>query len=128
MSDTPHETHDVLSHGPDGERVWLNLPDAAELIGTEVGKVRRMLQERVLIGMRRGERKIMSVPAELIKDGAPLPDLQGTLVVLSDSGYTDEEALRWLFTDDGYPGAPVDALRSGVGKTEVRRRAQALAF
>lgn len=108
--------------------MWLPLPDVAELIGTEVGKVRRMLQERVLIGLRRGERKILSVPADLIKDGVALPDLQGTLIVLADCGYTDEEALRWLFTDDDYPGAPVDALRSGVGKTEVRRRAQALGF
>ncbi|GAB3262935.1 Rv2175c family DNA-binding protein [Kineosporia babensis] len=128
MSDTPQENNDVLSHGPEGERVWLPLPDVAELIGTDFGKVRRMLQERVLIGMRRGERKIMCVPEELIKDGAPLPDLQGTLVVLADSGYSDEEALRWLFTEDDYPGTPVDALRSGHRKTEVRRRAQALAF
>ncbi|GAB6897905.1 Rv2175c family DNA-binding protein [Kineosporia succinea] len=118
----------MLDFGPDGERVWLNLPDVAEQIGTDVGKVRRMLQERVLLGLRRTDRKIMSVPAELLKDGAPLPDLQGTLVVLADSGYSDEEALRWLFTDDDYPGAPVDALRSGIGKTEVRRRAQALGF
>jgi hypothetical protein len=119
---------DVLDLGPDGPRVWLSLPDVADLIHTEVGKVRRMLQERVLIGLRRGERKILSVPVDLIKDGAPLPDLQGTLIVLNDAGYSDEEALRWLFTDDDYPGAPVDALRSGKGKTEVRRRAQALGF
>ncbi len=124
----PAEPVDVLDAGPDGPRVWLPLPDVADLIHIEVGKVRRMLQERVLIGLRRGERKILSVPAELIKDGAPLPDLQGTLVVLNDAGYSDEEALRWLFTDDDYPGPPVDALRSGQGKTEVRRRAQALGF
>ncbi|WP_372492098.1 Rv2175c family DNA-binding protein [Kineosporia corallincola] len=118
----------MLSDGPEGERVWLPLPDVAEQLGIDFGKVRRLLQERVLIGMRRGERKIMCVPAELLKDGAPLPDLQGTLVVLADSGFSDEEALRWLFTDDDYPGTPVDALRTGHRKTEVRRRAQALAF
>lgn len=128
VSDTAQENIDVLSCGPQGPRVWLPLPDVADQIDLPVGKVRRMLQERVLIGMRRGERKIMCVPEELIKDGAPLPDLQGTLVVLFDSGYSDEEALRWLFTDDNYPGTPVDALRTGRGKTEVRRRAQALAF
>lgn len=119
---------DVLSFGPDGPRVWLPLPDVADLIHTEVGKVRRMLQEHVLIALRRGQRKILCVPADLLKDGAPLPDLQGTLIVLADAGYSDEEALRWLFTDDDYPGAPVDALRSGKSKTEVRRRAQALGF
>jgi uncharacterized protein len=120
--------HDVLDVGPEGPRAWLPLPDVADALGIEVGKVRRMLQEHVLIGLRRGERKILSVPAELLKDGQPLPDLQGTLIVLNDAGYSDEEALRWLFTDDDYPGAPVDALRSGKSKTEVRRRAQALAF
>jgi hypothetical protein len=119
---------DVLTQGPNGPRVWLPLPDVAELLNTEVGKVRRMLQERALIGLRRGERRILCVPAELLKDGEPLPDLQGTLVVLADAGFSDEEALRWLFTDDAYPGAPVDALRTGISKTEVRRRAQALAF
>ena len=36
--------------------------------------------------------------------------------------------MRWLFTpDDSLPGTPADALRAGR-KTEVRRRAQALAF
>jgi hypothetical protein len=127
-TDGPDGSVDVLDAGPDGPRVWLPLPDVAEVLGTEVGKVRRMLQERVLIGLRRGERKILCVPAELLKDGQPLPDLQGTLIVLHDSGFTDEEALRWLFTDDHYPGTPVDALRTGKSKTEVRRRAQALAF
>ena len=119
---------DVLDSGPAGPRVWLPLPDAADALGVPVGKVRRLLQENGLMALRRGERKILSVPAELIRDGEPLPDLQGTLIVLRDAGYSDEEALRWLFTDDDYPGCPVDALRSGVSKTEVRRRAQALAF
>ena len=37
-------------------------------------------------------------------------------------------ALRWLLApDETLPGTPVDALRAGR-KTEVRRRAQALAF
>ncbi len=74
FDEPPHSTAtDVLDIGPDGPRVWLPLPDVADVLGTEVGKVRRMLQERVLIGMRRGERKILSVPAELLKDGHPLP-------------------------------------------------------
>jgi hypothetical protein len=107
---------------------WLTVPDVAELVGLDVGKVRRLLQERYLVGVRRGERNVLSVPAALIADGAPLPELRGTLVVLADSGYDDEAAIRWLFTpDDSLPGTPVEALRAGR-KTEVRRRAQALAF
>ena len=107
---------------------WLTLPDVADVLGLEVGKVRRLLQDRLLVGTRRGERNVMSVPAALVEGGEPLPDLRGTLTVLADSGYTDAEALTWLFTpDDTLPGTPVEALRANR-KTEVRRRAQALAF
>lgn len=107
---------------------WLTLPDIAERLGLDVGKVGRLLQDRYLVGVRRGESNGFSVPAALLADGAPLPELRGTLTVLADSGYDDEAALRWLFTaDDSLPGRPVDALREGR-KTEVRRRAQALAF
>jgi len=35
--------------------------------------------------------------------------------------------VRWLFTDDELPGSPITALVENRG-TEVRRRAQALAF
>ena len=107
---------------------WLTLPDVAARLGMDVGKVRRLLQDRYLVGARRGERNVLSVPAALLVDRAPLSELRGTLIVLADSGYDDEAALRWLFTaDESLPGRPVDALREGR-KTEVRRRAQALAF
>lgn len=107
---------------------WLPLPDVAERLGLDVGRVRRLLQDRVLVAIRRGERGVLCVPEELVTDGTLLPDLKGTLTVLSDSGYTDEESLRWLFTpDDTLPGTPAANLRSGR-KTEVRRRAQALGF
>ena len=107
---------------------WLPIPDVAERLGLDVGKVRRLLQDRYLVGVRRGERRVLSVPSALIADSAPLPELRGTLTVLMDSGYDDESALRWLFTpDESLPGTPVEALRAGR-KTEVRRRAQALAF
>lgn len=107
---------------------WLTLPDVAERLGLDVGKVRRLLQDRYLIATRRGERNVLSVPSALIVDEAPLPELRGTLTVLADSGYVDDAALRWLFTpDETLPGTPVDALRAGR-KSEIRRRAQALAF
>jgi len=107
---------------------WLTLPDVAEQLGLDVGKVRRLLQDGALVGVRRGERNVFAVPAAFVADGAPLPELRGTLSVLRDAGYDDEAAIRWLFTpDDSLPGSPVQALRSG-SKTEIRRRAQALAF
>ena len=119
---------DVLSTGPTGPREWLPLPDVAERLGIPVGKVRRLLEERQLLALRRGERNILCIPAELLDGDQLMPELPGTLVVLSDAGFTDEEALRWLMTpDDSLPGTPLDGLRSGR-KTEIRRRAQALAL
>lgn len=107
---------------------WLTLPDLADRLQTDVGKVRRLVQDRFLIAVRRGERNVWSVPVELLRDGEPMAELPGTLTVLIDAGYDDEGALRWLLTpDETLPGTPLDALRAGR-KTEVRRRAQALAF
>jgi len=107
---------------------WLTLPEVAERIGGDVTRVRQMLRDRQLVAVRRGPRTVLQVPAALIVDGAVVKGLPGTLTLLADAGYDDVEALRWLFTeDDSLPGAPVAALRENRG-TEVRRRAQALAF
>jgi hypothetical protein len=111
---------------------WLTLPDVADRLGVDVGKVRRLLQDGLLLAVRRGDRNILSVPQALLADVGsgpqPLPELRGTVTVLADAGFDEEESLRWLFTpDDSLPGTPIDALRAGR-KTEVRRRAQALAF
>ncbi|AEI11958.1 Rv2175c family DNA-binding protein [Cellulomonas gilvus] len=114
---------------------WLTVPDVADRIGLDVGKVRRLIQERKLVGVRRGEPRVLSVPERFLVAGrqdaaatgewAVLPWLQGTLTVLADAGFSDEEAIVWLFTpDETLPGSPIDALRGGH-KTEVRRRAQA---
>ncbi len=107
---------------------WLTLPDLAERLGVDVMAVRRLIQDRFLLAVRRGEGKVLSVPVELLREGQPMPELPGTLTVLVDCGYEADEALRWLLTPDGsVPGSPIAALRAGH-KTEVRRRAQALAF
>ena len=69
----------------------------------------------------------LSVPAALIADRQPVPNLRGTLSVLGDAGFSDAEAIRWLFTPDPtLPGSPVEALWAGR-RAEIRRRAQALA-
>ncbi len=107
---------------------WLTVPDAAEVAGVDLRTVRRWLQERELIAVRRGERSIVSIPAAFVTAEGPLHHLRGTLSVLMDSGYTDVETVRWLYTpDETLPGTPIDALKANR-KTEVRRRAQALSF
>jgi hypothetical protein len=105
---------------------WLAVPEVAEQLGVDVAKVRQLLRERKLLGVRAAG--VLRVPAAFIQHGAVLKGLSGTLTVLADAGFSDDEALRWLFTfDDSLPGSPVRALTENRG-TEVKRRAQALAF
>lgn len=107
---------------------WLTLPEAAEQLGIPVNKVGRLLRDRELIAITRGAPKSPHVPAAFIVRGQVLKGLPGTLTVLRDAGYGDEESVRWLFSpDDGFGGTPIDALTENRGK-EVRRQAQALAF
>ncbi|MFI6105102.1 Rv2175c family DNA-binding protein [Streptomyces sp. NPDC093595] len=106
---------------------WLHLPDIADLLGVEVTRVRQLVKEGQLIAVRRGENRTLQVPAAFIKDGKVLKGLAGTLTLLKDDGFTDEEMLEWLFTPDpSLPGTPAQALSENRG-TEVKRRAQALA-
>lgn len=107
---------------------WLPLPDVAELLDVPITRVHSLIDERAVLALRIGERKIRSVPAEFFIENRPLDSLKGTFAVLFDAGYSDEEAIAWLFTpDDSLPGRPVDALQEGR-KTEIRRRAQSLAW
>lgn len=106
---------------------WLPLPDAAEVLGLPFPKMRRLVDDRAVVALRRGTPRVLSVPEALVVPSL-LESLAGTLSVLRDSGYGDVEALRWLFTpDDSLGGTPVEQLRLGH-KTEIRRRAQALAL
>jgi hypothetical protein len=107
---------------------WLTLPDVAERFGVQVTRVRQLLRDNQLIAVRRGENNVLSVPAGFIVGDHTVKGLTGTLTLLKDAKFTDEEALRWLFTpDESLPGTPVEALHSNRG-TEVRRRAHALGF
>lgn len=107
---------------------WLTLPDLAERMHLPITKVRQLVKDRQVVAVRRGERNVLSVPAAFIDGDQVLKGLTGTLTLLADNRYNDEEALRWMFTaDDTLPGTPVQALAENRG-TEVRRRAQALGF
>lgn len=107
---------------------WLPIPDAAALLQLDANRVRQLVNDRQLLAVRRGERAVLYVPSAFISEGKVLKGLPGTLTLLTDAGYADDEALRWLFTpDDSLPGTPVQALAENRG-TEVKRRAQALGF
>ncbi|WP_045732415.1 Rv2175c family DNA-binding protein [Pseudarthrobacter chlorophenolicus] len=107
---------------------WLPLPDVAQLLNVSITRVHGLIDERALVAARVGERNIRSVPAEFLQDGQVVESLKGTIVVLADAGYSDEDLIAWLFTpDESLRGRPIDALREGR-KTEIRRRAQTLAW
>ena len=106
---------------------WLTLPEVAELLGVGVNRVRQLVTDRQLLAVRRGESNALMVPADFVQDGRVLKGLPGVLTLLKDARYEDDEALRWLYTDDDLPGSPAQALVENRG-TEVKRRAQALGF
>jgi hypothetical protein len=106
---------------------WLTLPDVAERLDVEVTRVRQLVKEGQLIAVRRGENRVLQVPADFIAGDRIVKGLVGTITLLKDDGFSDEEMLEWLFTpDESLPGTPAQALRENRG-TEVKRRAQALA-
>lgn len=105
---------------------WLTIPDLTELLGLKVSQVRRLIEDRSLLASRVDG--VWKVPELFIVDGEPMHELKGTLVVLGDAGFSDEEAMHWLLTPEESLGvAPVNALLAGR-KAEVRRVAQALGF
>jgi hypothetical protein len=110
---------------------WLTVPAVGERLGVDVLRVRQLIKEGQLIAVRReGESgsRVLMVPADFVGEGKIVKGLAGTLTLLKDDGFSDEEALEWLFTPDPtLPGTPAQALRENRG-TEVKRRAQALAM
>lgn len=111
----------------DGE--WVAVPDIMELTGYSLATVKTWLHERELVGMRRGANNAVMVPSIFVTPQGPLKGLRGTISVLTDSGLTDTELLQWLGESDETlaEGSAIGALRAGH-KTEVRRRAQEVAF
>ena len=104
---------------------WLTLPDLVEILGEPLGRVHRLFDEQHLVGSRRNG--ALAVPALFLKDGHPLGSLRGTIIVLKDAGFSDDEVIDWLLADEESIGrSPLAALRDGH-KSEVRRIARTLA-
>ena len=129
---TENSSHDTrVSDQAEEPAEWLTVPEVAERLGLVVTRVHQLFRDGNLIAVRRDG--VLRVPADLVGTGADgrravVKHLSGVLTLLRDAGYSDEEALRWLYTaDDSLPGTPVQALRENRG-TEVKRRAQAAGF
>jgi Rv2175c C-terminal domain of unknown function len=119
------------SHGGDLASIvgeWLDWSQASDALHVSVSKVRQLIREHHLAAAVPVPGEGQKIPAELVMDGLIVKGLPGLLTVLHDAGYDDGAAITWLFTaDDSLPGRPVDALRENRG-SEVKRRAQAMAF
>jgi hypothetical protein len=110
---------------------WLTLAELAEALHTDVLRAKQVISDREVLATRRvmesGER-VLVVPADFISDGVVVKHLQGTISLLADSGFSDEEALTWLFTPwTDLEATPIALLRSDRNR-EVKRRAQASAW
>jgi hypothetical protein len=117
---------DISTDLPEQPTGWVTLPEVAERLDVPVTKVHQLIREGALLAVRR--KGVRYVPAELVAGPAVTKHLPGLLTLLRDAGYTDAEALRWLYSpDDSLPGTPATALAENKA-TEVKRRAQALAL
>ncbi|WP_434332342.1 Rv2175c family DNA-binding protein [Microbacterium sp. CGR1] len=104
---------------------WLTMPDLVEVLDEALGRVRRLIDEHYLIGSRRSG--VFAVPSVFIVDGQPLSSLRGTIIVLQDAGFSDDEVIDWLLAPEEELGrSPIDALLAGH-KSAVRRVARTLA-
>jgi hypothetical protein len=108
------------------DRQWLTIPDLVEKLNLTPSRIRRLIEERQLLAIKRNG--VLSIPADFLgEEDLPLSELRGTLFVLADARFTDEEAMEWMLSiEESLGAAPIDALRAGR-KAEVRRVAQALA-
>ena len=107
---------------------WIDWAETAQRLGVTVAKVKTMLRNHELAAAVPAPGEGQKVPADLVQDGLPVKGLPGLLTLMHDNLYDDREIIAWLFLEqDDLPGRPIDALRENRG-TEVKRRAQAMAF
>ncbi|HUR13213.1 MAG TPA: Rv2175c family DNA-binding protein [Mycobacteriales bacterium] len=104
----------------------LSLTDAARRMGIGVVGVKQLVKDHKLLAVRTDEG--VQIPEDALDGEEPVKHLGGVLTLLHDAGYTPEQSYAWLTTaDDSLPGTPLQALHENRA-TEVKRRAQALAF
>jgi len=120
---------DTAASEPDApmpEASWLTMAEAADALGVDTTRVRRMLRDGELLAVEvDGSSKI---PADLIVDGEISRYLPGVITLLRDGGYDDRAAVRWLLVPDESLGGNAALGLHKLLHREVSRRAQALAF
>lgn len=103
----------------------LTIPEVADTLGLTLNQVRRLIEDRYLAAVR--VNNVQKVPAEFVFQGSTVPGLRGTIMLLEDIGFSNEEAIDWVLTPNGELGeTPIAALQKGH-KAPVRRIIQVLA-
>ncbi len=95
----------------------LSIDEAARKLGVEPRKVKQMVRERQLFTVLGADGR-PGIPEELLVKGEhgwePVLNLPGTLTVLADGGFSNEEAVAWLYTPVAELGeTPLQALLRG---------------
>lgn len=107
-----------------GVDAWLTIDQAAAQLGISSSKVRRLIEEHILFSVRRAKEPM--IPAHLIQNGEPLSSIRGTMLLLLDYGFSEQEAIEWLYqVNSDLEETPMAALLKGH-KAPVRRAAQTL--
>jgi NH3-dependent NAD+ synthetase len=100
--------------------------DIAVILSVPKTRVYQLVKDGHLLSLKRDG--VTCVPTAFLDGNVVVKGLSGTIMVLRDGGYEDEDILRWLFTaDESLPGTPIEQIRAGRHK-EIKRRAQAMAF
>lgn len=101
----------------DHPRELLSINDAARLLSVEPRRIKQLVRDRQLFTVRDPD-GVLAVPAEIIVKGEngwePLFSLPGTLTLLADGGFSAQEAVEWLYTEQEELGqTPMSALLAG---------------
>ncbi|WP_369807958.1 Rv2175c family DNA-binding protein [Leucobacter chinensis] len=104
---------------------YLSIPDVAEMLEITPSQVRRLIEERHLSAKRIDN--VLQIPALFLMNSETVSGLRGTLILLEDSGFSNDEAIDWVLSEsEELGGTPIDELRKGH-KAPVRRAIQMLA-
>lgn len=103
-----------------------SLDEVAARLRVSSNKVRNLIRDHQLLAVSRDGQA--AVPCAFFDDEGIAKHFIGLVEVLLDGGYTRDEAMSWLFTEQDDLGlTPADALHTHSAR-EVIRRAQAQAF
>lgn len=101
-----HDIHELLT-----------MNQAAELLGIYPHRMKQLLRDHLLFAVQSEEGRWM-IPAVTIVDSPegwiPMFNLPGTLTLLADAGYNQEETARWMYTyNEELEETPIEALVQG---------------